>query len=74
MEMTVIVFLKNVWSDVEGTRGNQLETESASERFKQRVLDIRCLTRKKFWLFFYMVNSKSIWWTTVIEILVTFSL
>jgi hypothetical protein len=38
--MTVIVFLKNVWTDVEEPRGIQLETQSASEDFKHRVLDM----------------------------------
>ena len=75
IEMTVIVFLKNAWIDVEEPRGIQVETHSASEDFKHRDLDMWRWTRKKFWLFTKATHhgkSKSICWTTVIEILALF--
>jgi len=40
MTMTVVVFLKNVRTDVEEPRGIQVETQSASEDFKHRILDM----------------------------------
>ena len=66
---------KLVWTDVEVPRGIQLETQSVSEDFKHRILDMWCWTRKKFWLFTKAThhgNSSSICWTTVIDILALF--
>jgi hypothetical protein len=64
-----------VWTDAEEPTGIQLETQTASDDFKHRVLDMKCSTRKNFWLFTKAThhgNFKSICWTTVIEILALF--
>jgi hypothetical protein len=40
IEMTVVAFLKNVRTDVEELKGIQVETQSASEDFKHKILDM----------------------------------